>query len=282
MNAATDSDARVRSSRALRIRRRMEALKPHLDTFYDRWNRREYIDPDPLMFVHRYADPADKEIVGLLASSLAFGNVKQILCSVEWVLARMPEPAAWLDASDEPRMRATFQGFRHRYVGEHELCALLAGVRHVRARYGTLGAAYATALRESGGSVDGLAQFVRRITDGVDNYLLPCPSRGSACKRLHLFLRWMVRRDAVDPGCWPDVSTSQLTIPLDTHMHRIARRLGLTMRRSADATTAREITDAFRIIVPEDPVRYDFALTRMGIRSDTNADCFWADCARLV
>lgn len=111
----------------------------------------------------------------------------------------------------------------------------------------------------------------RRQVQGVrvKNYLLPDPAQGSACKRLHLYLRWMVRNDAVDPGCWRHVAPNVLVVPLDTHMHRIARALGLTRRKQADARAAAEITAAFRTIAPTDPVRYDFALTRLGIRRDT-------------
>ena len=101
-----------------------------------------------------------------------------------------------------------------------------------------------------------------------ENSLLPCPEKGSACKRFHLFLRWMVRNDAVDPGGWDGISASKLIVPLDVHMHRICMRLGLTSRAQADLKTALEVTGRFRAIVPEDPVRYDFALTRIGIRND--------------
>jgi uncharacterized protein (TIGR02757 family) len=104
--------------------------------------------------------------------------------------------------------------------------------------------------------------------------LLPSPGRGSACKRLNLFLRWMVRSDEVDTGVWQGVAASKLIVPLDTHMHRIAGQMGLTQRKQPDMRTALEITDRFRSIAPMDPVRYDFALTRLGIRQalDTNGD----------
>jgi len=101
-----------------------------------------------------------------------------------------------------------------------------------------------------------------------ENSLLPCPEKGSACKRYHLYLRWMVRKDAVDPGGWDGISASKLIVPLDVHMHRICMGLGLTSRAQADLKTALEVTQRFRAIVPEDPVRYDFALTRTGIRND--------------
>jgi uncharacterized protein (TIGR02757 family) len=104
---------------------------------------------------------------------------------------------------------------------------------------------------------------------GACNSLVPLPERGSACKRLHLFLRWMVRQDRVDPGGWSDVPAAKLVAPLDIHMHRISCHLGLTRRKQADARAALEVTRAFRQISPNDPVRYDFALSRLGIRRDS-------------
>ena len=97
---------------------------------------------------------------------------------------------------------------------------------------------------------------------------MPDPSKGSACKRLALYLRWMVRNDEVDPGGWKMVDPSALLIPLDTHMFNICTTLGLCSRKAADGRSAIEITEAFKKVCPEDPVRYDFALTRFGIRSD--------------
>ena len=100
---------------------------------------------------------------------------------------------------------------------------------------------------------------------------MPCPSGGSACKRLNLFMRWMVRCDEVDPGGWEEIPASSLVVPLDTHMYKICRALNLTGRRQADLRAAVEITKAFKKVAPDDPVRYDFALTRLGIREETEA-----------
>ncbi|MCJ7774009.1 MAG: DUF2400 domain-containing protein, partial [Desulfobacterales bacterium] len=105
-------------------------------------------------------------------------------------------------------------------------------------------------------------------------HLVAHPQKGSACKRMNLFLRWMVRQDAVDPGGWDDVSPSKLVIPLDTHMYRIGLRLGFTTRKQMDMHTAIEITKGFQKVIPDDPVKYDFSLTRFGIRNDMNFDEF--------
>ncbi|MCK4410112.1 MAG: DUF2400 family protein, partial [Candidatus Eisenbacteria sp.] len=124
-----------------------------------------------------------------------------------------------------------------------------------------------------------LTSFVGGIADascvaaGVEGACpLPDPARGSACKRLHLFLRWMVRSDDVDPGGWDAVPASKLIVPLDTHMHRFSLLLGLTDRKQANGRTALEITRAFRSFSPDDPVKYDFSLTRLGIRDDLSEE----------
>lgn len=117
-----------------------------------------------------------------------------------------------------------------------------------------------------------------RDMDGATS-LLSSPSKGSACKRLLLYLRWMVRRDAVDLGCWQGVRADQLVMPVDTHIHRLALALGMTRRKQANMATALEITEWFRCIAPHDPLRYDFVLTRLGIRSDMDMDSFVRSCS---
>lgn len=262
----------------------MHALKPALDALYETWNRPEFISPDPLQTMRRFSNPDDREIAGLIASSLAFGNVKQILASIANVLDAMPRPAKWLDEATPRRIESTFKSFRHRYSTGAELTSMLLGAKTIRARHGNLGNAFARCIADTDEDVlPGLQRFIGLLNaNGKANYLLPDPQRGSACKRLHLYLRWMVRNDAVDPGGWTQVSPAKLIVPVDTHMHRIAKGLGLTKRDVADLRTACEITAAFRIIAPEDPVRYDFALTRLGIRKDTTPAPFMAECSGLL
>lgn len=239
------------------------------ESLYLRLNRPEYVYPDPLTAVLRFSDPADQEVVGLIAAALAFGNVKTILRSVDSVLAQLPHPAADLCAADPETLPLIFHGFQHRYVRGRELTDLLVGIRRVLIERRSLGACFRECLRED--DVDyapALTRFVAALREGSPlpkNYLLPAPALGSACKRLWLYLRWMVRKDAVDPGTWAGLDPAKLVVPMDTHMHYICQRLRFTRRKTADLRTAREATDAFRKFCPEDPVRYDFALTRLGI-----------------
>lgn len=247
-------------------------LKGRLDELYRVYNRREFVDPDPLQFLFDYDDPRDREIVGLIASSLAFGKVSQILKSTAEVLRPMARPAAFVTRAGRQSLQRTFDGFKHRFVTGNDLADMLFGARCVIERCGSLRACFTKKLRPDHDTIvpalTGFVDELRRGSGRKRNFLLPSPSMGSACKRMNLFLRWMVRRDAVDPGGWTEVPPSKLVVPLDTHMHRIALSLGLTTRKQADLRTALEVTAAFRCIVPDDPVRYDFALTRQGIRRD--------------
>jgi len=257
----------------------LAALAAPLEALYRRYNRARYISPDPLQCLASYGDPADREIAGLIASGLAFGNVQTILRSTEAVLEKLPRPARFLDGMTQPRLYRLFEGFRHRYVDGADVAGMLWGIKQARERHGSLEALFAACAKPADASIlEALARFSHALRGGKGNYLLPEVEKGSACKRLHLFLRWMVRHDAVDPGGWACIAPSQLLMPMDTHSHRIARLLGLTRRKAADARTMLEVTAAFRMLRPDDPVRYDFCLTRLGIRTDTDQDGFVHAC----
>ena len=259
-------------------KRRLAALRPTLDELYSQYNQRRFVDPDPLAPIYRYAVPRDQEIVGLIAASLAFGNVRQILKSIDTVLAAFPNPSATLPSLSHAKIIARIDGFRHRYVTGIEMASLLAAAGAALREYDSLGACF-TALDDpaDGTLLPGLTRFVAYLrTHGrlEKNYLLPDPALGSACKRWFMLLRWMVREDAVDLGHWKHLGAHRLVVPVDTHMHRAALGLGLTRRKQADLRSALEITRAFQAICPEDPVRYDFCLTRLGIRADGDLAAF--------
>lgn len=247
-----------------------------LQEIFGRYHKAEFISPDPLEFLYRYEDPLDREIVGLLASSLAYGRVSQIVRSVDRLLMRLGKsPRVFLEDADEVLLKDTFCGFKHRFTTDSELVDLLLGIQGAMRRYGSLQACFLAGLsRGDETTIPALSAFTREISihSGEKfNSLIPQPTKKSACKRLHLFLRWMIRSDEIDPGIWRDISPAKLIVPLDTHMHRICRTLGMTARAQADVKTAWEITEGFRRISPEDPVRYDFSLTRLGILGEEDA-----------
>ena len=257
-------------------------LRPHriaLDRLYSRYTRRELMAPDPVAFLHGHGDVRDREIVGLVASCLAYGRAAHISKSVARVLRCMPSPSRFLRGATRRSLEHLLAGFKHRFTTEDDMVMLLLAAKHAIERYGSLEDCFVAGLGAQDETVvPALTAFVEELTGGRPSYLLPCPTRGSACKRLHLFLRWMVRQDAVDLGGWDRVPASRLIIPLDTHMHRIGLALRATESKQANLRTAIEMTAAFRTIAPRDPVRYDFALTRLGIRADTDMDGFLREC----
>jgi len=261
----------------------MSITREKLDRLYDLYNNRKFVHPDPLEFLYAYHDIRERELAGLIASSLAYGRVTQILKSVSSVLEKMvPSPRSFLLDSTPKTLFACFSGFRHRFTTGDEMAYMLLGAKQAIERYGSLYDCFLAGFNEQNDSiVPAISAFVNELNSAAAeevNSLLPSPERGSACKRINLFLRWMVRKDRVDPGGWDKVPRSMLIIPLDTHMYHICTGLNMTCRKSADMTTAVEITEAFRKIAPEDPVRYDFSLTRLGIRKDADPDSFLRYC----
>jgi len=263
--------------REVKINMTPEKLKKKLDNLYNKYNQRRFVHPDPLEFLYSYKKIRDREIAGLIASSLAYGRVAQILKSVSFVLDKMnPSPYLFLNESTFKSICRTFEGFKHRFAGSNELAALLWGMKNVIKRFGSLHKCFSDGFSKDDETIiRAMTFFSTQLTSGKNKpgHLVAIPEKGSACKRMNLFLRWMVRKDRVDPGGWGGVPLSKLIIPLDTHMHRISIALNLTKRKQANMHTALEITSGFKKIVPEDPVQYDFALTRLGIRDDLDIDC---------
>jgi uncharacterized protein (TIGR02757 family) len=259
------------------------ALLHALEELSRRYDRR-FLDSDPVGIVRRFDDPKDREIVGLIAAGLAYGRVASIRGSLQNLLGRLgPRPSRFVASFDPARDAALFDGFVHRFTRGRDIALLLHLVRQVRERAGSLESFFVEgdldpktptlgpALDSFGARLFALdaRPFVR---DGVvprrdgARWLLPLPAGGSACKRSCLFLRWMVRPDdGVDCGVWPRVSPSRLVLPLDTHLLRVVQALGWTRRKSPGWPMALEATARLRALDPADPIRFDFALSRLGI-----------------
>ena len=287
----------------------LSALRERLEALRAEWRGRR-LDSDPLAFPHRYADPADREVVAFLSSSLAFGRVASIHASLERLLSPLgPHPAAFLDAWDDGPI-PELSRFVHRWVTGKDVEEFLRMVKRARRAHGSLGALFAKGEEEGNppegedrsgdavgaadadfvpvlssflGTLRGLSPGRAPLSRGL-RFLLPSPSSGSACKRQHLFLRWMVRRDGFDLGLWTGgrFSPARLLLPMDTHVHRISRYLGLTRRRSADLAASREATAALRLLDPEDPVGYDWALSRLGILAECTGSPARRHCERCA
>ena len=276
-----------------RPRRPPAALKAALDALYEEYNREGAQDieralggdrpavPDPVQLVHRYEDSADREIAGFCAAGLAFGRVESILRSVDRLLEVMrPSPAAFVRAFDPATDQRKLESLGHRWTRAEDLAALLLVLRRMLDHAGSIESFFVEGDDPCAPDVGpAIESFCRRALDtslstvygraparpGVA-YFFPRPSLGSACKRLNLYLRWMVRRDGIDPGGWTRVKPSRLIVPLDVHVVRVGRCLGLTRRTSPGWEMAREVTGALRQFDPDDPVRYDFALCHVGMR----------------
>jgi uncharacterized protein (TIGR02757 family) len=259
------------------------ALLDSLEELCRRYDRR-FLDSDPVGIVRRFDDPEDREIVGLLAAGLAYGRVASIRASLLSLLARLgPHPSRFVASFDPARDAALFDGFVHRFTRGRDVALLLHLVRQVKERAGSIESFFiegdvdrdtptlGPALDAFGAGVFAL-DARPFVLDGVvahgdgARWLLPLPAGGSACKRSCLFLRWMVRPDdGVDCGVWTRVSPSRLVLPLDTHLLRVVRALGWTRRKSASWSMALEATARLRTLDPADPIRFDFALSRLGI-----------------
>lgn len=247
-----------------------------------------HLQNDPVSFVHRATNRADKEVVALIASSLAFGNVKAVRNSIARVLERVgPRPAERVAAMSETDLRVALRGFVHRVYRGDDVAGMLFRAAGVRREHGSLGQFVLKVWKRSGGDFqETLTEFAdalrgSRPTRGM-RHLIPDPRSGSACKRLLLLFRWMVRPDdGVDLGLWP-LPPSALFIPVDTHIHRIARNLRLTDRNTADWKTSEEITEGLRKLDPVDPVKFDFALCHLGVSRECPSRRVDALCQRCV
>jgi len=260
---------------------RIAGLKPVLDRLYAEFN---YPDSatDPIHIVRRYERPDDREVVGFVSAALAFGRVASVLQSIERVLAIMgSRPAAYVRRFDPRRDGPTFAAVVHRWTRGPDIAALLWLLRQIIDRSGSIERFFVEGDDPSAPDVDCAldsfstralsldlkAAYGRALTRTGVCYFFPRPSAGSGCKRLNLFLRWMVRHDALDLGVWTQVSAARLIVPLDTHVIRVGRCLRLTRYTSPGWNMARDITASLRRLDPADPVKYDFALCHLGMMS---------------
>ena len=260
----------IRPVRREVLRQRLEELVTTFDV--------STIEPDPLQLVLRYPDPLDQEIAGLLAAAFAYGRADIVVSNVGRVLDAMGDsPFGWMKTFDPQDARRRFAGFSHRFHKTDDLVSLLMCVASAVRKHGSLGALFRDGYRDADADIGpALARFVASLLSVSDGsatarpsaalrYLLTSPDDGSACKRMNLYLRWMIRRTPPDLGLWTFADPAKLVMPLDTHVHRIATFLGLSTRRTADWKAARALTDRLALFDPSDPVRYDFAICRLGI-----------------
>jgi len=250
-----------------------------LDTLYSEFNA-EHSVADPVWMVRRFKLPDDREVVGFIAAALAFGRVQSVLNSIEGMLAVMgASPAAFVRDFDPSRQRGAFTHLVHRWTNGADFAALVWILHQMIESSGSIEGFFAAGLAADAIDVgealqsfstramalDVAAVYGRKRPKPGVAYFFSRPSSGGACKRLNLFLRWMVRKDAVDVGAWAKVRPGQLIVPLDTHVIRVGQCLRLTTLKSPGWRMAADITASLRDIDPVDPIRFDFSICHLGM-----------------
>jgi uncharacterized protein (TIGR02757 family) len=276
-------------------------LRAALDTLYADFNA-DRVVTDPIWIVHRYERADDREVVAFIAAALAFGRVQSVLNSIDGMLQVMgPSPAAFVRAFDPVRDRKRFDHLVHRWTKGVDMAALVWVMHQMIDAGGSIEGFFAEGLPPDAVDVsEGLQSFSTRALalnqkavygrstpkPGVA-YFFSRPSSGGACKRLNLFLRWMVRKDAVDLGVWSRVRPGQLIVPLDTHVIRVGQCLRLTKLKSPGWRMAADITKSLRALDPADPVKFDFSICHLGMmnacgfgKKQGNTQCPLKGCCR--
>ena len=248
-------------------------LKEKLDFHYKAFDKSK-LEPDPLQFLHLFEDELDIEVMGFVASVFAYGNVKQIIATLnKFVEVSSGKPYDFIYSFSEK----TKPGIAHRFYTKRDVIHLFLSLNKTYKSFGSLKSLFLSFYNQdevnlknsvtkfSNYFLDEISKRKRLMTNGI-KFMFPLPERGSACKRINLFLRWMIRKDELDFGIWDEIPPSKLIIPVDTHVARICRSLGLTNRKIPDWKMAEEITENLKKYDHMDPVKYDFAICHIGMR----------------
>ncbi|MGC8738016.1 MAG: TIGR02757 family protein [Candidatus Hydrogenedens sp.] len=239
------------------------------DRVYTRYHHKQFALNDPVHWIYSYPNNEDKEIIGLISALFAFGNAKSFNSKIKKIISLWHSPSKELLNWSYSDFQLSLAGFQHRFVSGGTVANFLYGLRRIREEYGTIGFCMLQHYKQSSGNLwhtlQSITDELRKLAECPLHFLVPMPNNGGACKRLWLYLRWMVRRDEIDVGCWDFIRPSQLIIPLDTHIYQWAISLRLISPRSLNAKTAMLLTEIFRQICPEDPLRYDFSLCQAGM-----------------
>jgi uncharacterized protein (TIGR02757 family) len=250
-------------------------LKDKLEYHYKAFGQSR-ISPDPLEFLHRYKDNKDIEITGFIASVFAYGNIKQIMRISEMIFLNIGKnPYRFLVDFNRSKEKL-FSGIKHRFYNENDIKVFFLLLSKAIKRFGSMEALFMKGYDSndknlkkaiSSFSTYFLSEIEKKYTlsSGI-KFMFPLPEKGSACKRMNLFLRWMIRKDQLDTGLWSEIPSNKLVIPVDTHIAKICGKLNLTKRKNPDWLMAEEITENLKKYDPEDPVKYDFALCHIGMR----------------
>ena len=248
-----------------------EELRDLLESLHDRYNRCEFIENDPISVPHSFTSRDDREVAGLFASTIAWGNRKAIVKSAHRMMQYMDNAPADFVRNASERELALLESYVHRTFNGDDFKDFVRGVRGMFDRFGGIGEFVESRYEASGSMAQVLSDFRREFFACDHNphceKHLSSIDKGAACKRLNMYFRWFVRHDnrGVDFGEWRKVPMSALYLPLDVHTGNMGRALGLLTRRQSDWKATVEITSSLREFDAEDPVRFDFSLFGAGI-----------------
>lgn len=252
-------------------------LKEKLDNHYRNFDKSK-ISPDPLQFLHLFSDERDIEVVGFIASIFAYGNVRQIENTLKRIMGMFEgEPFLFVKNFLIKNNSPDFRNLKHRFYTEDDIVKLFIVFAKEINQFGSIKNIFHKGYTKSDRNIkEGLSNFsihflksfydsFGKISRGI-KFMFPLPEKNSACKRMNLYLRWMVRKDELDFGLWNEIPTNKLVIPVDTHVARICKELKLTSLKNVSWKMAEEITENLKKFDPVDPVKYDFAICHIGIR----------------
>jgi uncharacterized protein (TIGR02757 family) len=248
-------------------------LKAFLDTKVQQYNQPGFIENDPIVIPHAFSVKQDIEIMGFWAAVLAWGQRKTIINKCRDLVDLMDgAPYDFIRNHEESDLKV-FLGFKHRTFNDTDALYFLHFFRYHYQRSDTLETAFKPSAKFAGGMEAILNHFRRYFFSITEDFPrrtqkhVSAPSQKSSCKRINMFMRWMVRNDknGVDFGIWKSISPAELICPIDLHVERVARKLGLIERQQLDWLTATELTENLKQFDPQDPVKYDFALFGLGI-----------------
>lgn len=255
----------------------MRNLGALLRDYAEKYNNPDFIGTDPIQIPHRFSLKQDVEIIGFWVAMLAWGQRKTIINKANELIQLMDNSPYDFILNHEEKDRAAFLDFKHRTFQATDTLYFLEFFQQFYRQYKSLEEAFIKNLPANAPDIEqalvGFHDFFfsLEIAPQRTRKHVASPARKSSCKRLNMFLRWMVRKDnkGVDFGIWKNISPSQLMIPLDVHVNRVARKLGLITRKQSDWLTVKELTDQLRLIDPDDPAKFDFALFGLGVLEDT-------------
>lgn len=253
-------------------------LKDKINRIYRKYHSTQYLQKDPLICVRRFKDRQQIEVVGFLASCLAYGRVDRIIYSIDSILKIAKNDlftfTCGTSYSFKKKKLALFQ---HRFTKGEDVALCLESIKGALNDFGSLNKLFTHCYDKNSNSMKSvITLFSEKLREygikksGQDTpsfrYLIPSPTSGSACKRLNMYFRWMIRReDGIDFGLWKDIPSSVLIIPLDVHIAKVAKYLSLCSRKSVDWKMAEQVTETLRGFDSTDPVKYDFSLCRFGM-----------------